>query len=155
MKKIAIAVGAVIMIFCMAPASATAEEVKRTATIQDITGEAQVKLTSESAWMPAAAGMTLTEGDTIKTGKGAWILLKLQGDVTATVEIDEESQMLLREFTEDKELGTQKTLLDLALGEIMIRAEELSPESKFEVKTPSSVAGVRGTKFAVKVEAVE
>ena len=133
----------------------SAEQVKRQATITDIIGEASVKLIAQKAWVPAAIGMTLTEGDTIKTKKGASLTLRLEGAETATVEVSEESELLLREFTEDKALNMQKTLLDLALGEVLIRAEKLSPESKFEVKTPSSVAGVRGTKFAVKVEAVE
>jgi hypothetical protein len=132
-----------------------AEQAKRQAAITDITGEAAVKLIAQKAWVPAAIGMTLTEGDTIKTKKGASLILSLEGAETATVEVGEESELLLREFTEDKALNMQKTLLDLALGEVLIRAEKLSPESKFEVKTPSSVAGVRGTKFAVKVEAVE
>jgi hypothetical protein len=148
-------VGIIMALIAGAALPLSAEQVKRQATITDITGEASVKLIAEKAWVPAAIGMTLTEGDTIKTKKGASLVLRLEGADTATVEVSEESELLLREFTEDKALNMQKTLLDLALGEVLIRAEKLSPDSKFEVKTPSSVAGVRGTKFSVKVEAVE
>jgi hypothetical protein len=137
-------------------ATAFGQAVKREATIMSLTGEARIKTAVDRRWVPAEEGMTLTEGDTIEVGKDAWILLKLKGVAgDAEVELEGGSLMLFREFTEDEDGRAQNTLLDLALGEIMIRTEKLSPESKFQVKTPASVAGVRGTKFKVKVEAVE
>lgn len=147
---------AIMVMLGLVTSLAFAEETKRTAKIMDITGQAQVKRAGERSWVPAETGMSLTEGDTIRTKKDSFMILKLKGHKSdATVDIDQNAELLLREFIEDKEAGYQKTLLDLALGEIMIWAEKLSPESKFEVKTPASVAGVRGTKFSVKVEAVE
>jgi hypothetical protein len=75
---------------------------------------------------------------------------------TATVEVKENSQLLLSELLVNPANGTQKTLLDLAAGEILIKAQKVKgEESKFEVKTPTSIVGVRGTTFAVKVEALE
>ncbi|MFC1570800.1 FecR domain-containing protein [Candidatus Omnitrophota bacterium] len=101
-------------------------------------------------------GMELHEGDVVETKSDAFALIKLYGIEEATVELNPNSQMLLSELTMDKEKGTQKTLLDLALGKILIKAEKLhSGKSKFEVKTPTSVVGVRGTTFAVEVEAME
>ena len=62
----------------------------------------------------------------------------------------------MAELIGNKEEGTQKTLLDLAIGKILIRAKKLhSEEEKFEVKTPTTIVGVRGTTFAVEVEALE
>ena len=56
----------------------------------------------------------------------------------------------------DPKADTSKTLLDLAMGEILIKAQKVHGEkSQFEVKTPTSIVGVRGTTFNVKVEAVE
>ena len=61
-----------------------------------------------------------------------------------------------RYLKKDEEGRVQTTLLDLAIGKILISAEKLdTPDSKFEVKTPTSVVGVRGTAFSVEVEAVE
>ena len=59
-------------------------------------------------------------------------------------------------FLKDDQAGTQNTLFDLSLGEILIKAKKLhSEKSKFEVKTPTSIVGVRGTTFSVTVEAVK
>ena len=84
-------------------------------------------------------------------------ILNLNGmGETAAVEINENSQLLLLELIQDKEEETQQTLLDLAIGKVLIRAQKLhSEKSKFEVKTPTSIVGVRGTTFAVEVEALD
>ena len=144
------------VLLVMVAAVSYAEVAKREAVIAPLEGAARVKLAAEKRGGAAEEGMTLTEGDTIETSEGAWVLLKLKGSAgDSDVELEGGSLMLFREFTEDKDKGVQDTLLDLALGEIMIRTEKLSPESKFQVKTPASVAGVRGTKFKVKVEAIQ
>ena len=135
-----------------------AEAVKREARIVDIDGDASIKRLGEKEWLPAESDMTLTEGDMIKTGPDSWALLSLEGieeTASATVEIEEGSQLLFAEFVKDEAGEAGKTLLDLAIGELMITVEKLEAESKFEVKTPTSVTGVRGTKFSVKVEALE
>ena len=63
--------------------------------------------------------------------------------------------MAIAELIADPGADTSKTLLDLAMGEVLIKAQKVHGEnSKFEVKTPTSIVGVRGTTFNVKVEAV-
>ena len=72
------------------------------------------------------------------------------------VDVSEKSQLSLATLVKDTTSGLKKTLLDLAIGQVLIKAEKLdTPDSKFEVKTPTSVVGVRGTKFSVRVEALE
>ncbi|MCM8760831.1 MAG: FecR family protein [Candidatus Omnitrophica bacterium] len=130
---------------------------KRTAQIVSIDGSAEIKPAGQSSWKPASVGMVLNEGDTIKTASASWVLLNVDGKgQTATVEIKENSQMLLAELLIDPKSESSKTLLDLAMGEVLIKAQKVHGEkSKFEVKTPTSIVGVRGTTFNVKVEAVE
>lgn len=130
---------------------------KRTASIVSIDGSAEVKAAGQASFSPATVGMVLNEGDTIKTAAKSWVLLNVDGKgQTATVEVKEGSQMLLAELLVDPKAGTSKTLLDLAMGEVLIKAQKVhGEESKFEVKTPTSIVGVRGTTFNVKVEAVE
>lgn len=136
---------------------AFSEELKRTGKIAMLEGRARVKRSGEKKWTQARLGMVLNEGDTIKTQANSWMLLNLDGTgETANIEIEEGSQLLFLELTKDEVKGTQQTLLDLAIGEILIKAQKIhSPESKFEVKTPTSVVGVRGTKFSVTVSALE
>ena len=147
-----------ILILMIMPAlSAFTEVVKRTAKIIDFDGSVQVRIISQKTWVSAESGMVLYEGDILRTKKNAWALVNLDGDgETATVTVQEDSQLLISKLTKDEEEGTQQTLLDLGLGRILIEAEKLHNEkSKFEVKTPTSVVGVRGTTFAVEVEALE
>lgn len=127
----------------------------RQAKIISIRGKADIKPMGKSAWVPAKKGMLLSEGDVLRTASRSRVTLNLNGNgETALVKVEPGSQLLLSEMaTKGK---SETTLLDLALGEIMITAEKLNTQgSKFEVKTPTSVVGVRGTKFAVKVEAVK
>ena len=153
--KISMAVSMIILIMCLSSLG-FAEEVERTAKIIDLEGTVKAKLAGGS-WVPAEVGMLLHERDIIKTGHNSTAMLNLDGDgKTATVDISEDSHVMLAELIGDKEEGTQKTLLDLAIGKILIRAKKLhSEEEKFEVKTPTTIVGVRGTTFAVEVEALE
>jgi len=129
---------------------------KRTAQIVSLDGTAQVKAAGQAEWVPAQVGMVMNEGDTLKMAEKSWALVNVDGKgQAATVEVKEGSQLLLAEMIVDQESGTSKTLLDLAIGEVLIKAQKVhGEESKFEVKTPTSIVGVRGTTFNVKVEAV-
>jgi hypothetical protein len=102
-------------------------------------------------------GMILKEGDMIRTMAGSWALLNVDGHAeTATVEVKENSQLKMAQLLENKDASSQSTLLDLALGEVLIKAKKLhSEKSKFEVKTPTSIVAVRGTTFSVAVKSVE
>ncbi len=137
--------------------SAFTEEVKRSAKVVDYEGQVEARLMGERKWAPAESEMVLTEGDILRTRRDSWALLNLDGDgETATVTVQENSQLLISKLTRDEAEGSQETLLDLGLGKVLIEAEKLhSEKSKFEVKTPTSVVGVRGTTFAVEVEALE
>jgi hypothetical protein len=132
------------------------EMAKRTAKISDMKGVVEVKNTTGQI-MPAKIGMILSEGDIVTTKSDSWALLNVDGTAeTATVEIKANAKLKLSEMLENKKEGVQMTLLDLSLGEILIKAKKLhSDKSKFEVKTPTSIVGVKGTTFSVSVEAVE
>lgn len=134
-----------------------AEEVKRTASVVEVSGDVSIKNPKDQAWQAAKAGDILNEGSYIKTGALSKAVLNIDGDgKTALVEVSEKSQFSFATLVKDNTSGIKKTLLDLAVGQVLIKAEKLdTPDSKFEVKTPTSVVGVRGTKFSVKVEALE
>lgn len=148
--------GLILSISCVAIGEGEEEVTLRTAVILEFKGEVEVKR-PDSKWIEAVEGMVLNQGDVIRTNSSAWALIRLLGESElATVEIKENSQMRLAELFEIKSEGIQKTLLDLAVGEILIKAEKLrSKKSTFDVKTPTSMLGIRGTTLAVKVEPVE
>ena len=144
------------LIVCIAGFGFAAETATRTAKVTEAKGNVEVT-TSTGQTMAAAVGMVLKQGDRISTKANSWAVLDLDGDAeTASVEVKPNSKMMIAELKEDKTESTQATLLDLSIGEILIKAKKIhSAKSKFEVKTPTSIVGVKGTTFSVAVEAVE
>lgn len=155
MTKIAL----VIIIVCaiaICAQSVYAADTFRTANLTEINGSVEVSQ-KDGAWQPATVGMTLNQGDTLKTKASSWAIVTLDGSAeTGTVEVKQNSELKLATLIKNEEQSSQTTLLDLSMGEILIKAKKLhSEQSKFEVKTPTSIVGVRGTTFSVAVEAVE
>ena len=134
----------------------SSEELKRTATVAKFNGEVMVKNPGPGSWVLTKAGDILNEGSFLKTGAGARAIINIDGGQTAVVDVSEKSLVSLTTLIKDGATGMKKTLLDLSIGQVLIKAEKLdTPDSKFEVKTPTSVVGVRGTKFSVKVDALK
>ncbi len=134
----------------------SSEELKRAATVAGFSGEVMVKNPGRGSWAPAAIGDILNEGSFIKTGAGARAIVNVDDGRTAVVDVSEKSLVSFATLIQDSATGMKKTLLDLSIGQVLIKAERLdTPDSKFEVKTPTSVVGVRGTKFSVKVDALQ
>ncbi len=134
-------------------AATTAAIEQRFAEIQDATGEVSVKVTPDDRWRLAVKGMKMNENGEIKTGKDstAVILLDEKG-ATGKVDIKPNTWMRIAELGYDEKQENKKTLLDLALGQVLVKAEKLKGESSFQVRTPTSTTSVRGTVFEVKVE---
>lgn len=133
-----------------------AQETKRTATISEIEGVVEARI-AKARWTPAQVGMVLNQGDVLRTKGNSLAVLDIDGEAkSASVEVKENSEVMLATLLEDKGAATKTTLLNLSLGKLLINAKELDSEkSKFEVKTPTSIIAVRGTNFSVSVESLE
>lgn len=142
----------VVALILFVASSASAAETKRIAVVKDLQGVVEVN--TGSAWSTAKVGMILNEGDSIRTSANSKATLNLDKDAeTGIVEVKENTKLKLAELIGDQQKATQSTLLDLAMGEVLIRARKLDSEnSRFEVKTPTSIVGVRGTVFSVAVK---
>ncbi len=152
MKTIKIFVILVLVVFV--GTACFAAETIREAKVMSASGDTLIKKAGDSSWAQAKVDMVVNQGDTVKTGKASSAILNLGG--AGNVEVKENSELSVAQLIKDSDTGDKKTLLDLAMGEVFIKAEKLrSKEEKFEVKTPTSIVGVRGTKFSVKVEAVK
>ncbi len=145
---------ALCLVTCFFLSTAYAAQEARQAKVIEVKGTAEVRRAG-GAWLPAKAGDMLTEKDIIRTGKKSSLLLNVDGTgETATVEIKEKSQLLLSQLSRNSTETSETTLLDLALGSVLVKAQKLhSDKSRFEIKTPTSIVGVRGTTFAVSVDA--
>ncbi len=124
----------------------------RSGKIVDFQGSVEVKL-GKANWTAATKAAQLNQGDMIRTGANSTAVLELEN--AGIVDIKPNSELELSELTTDKKDNSRRTVLDLSIGEILIKAKKLTADkSRFEVKTPTSVVGVRGTAFSVKVDTV-
>ena len=128
-------------------------DVGRVAEISSIEGPAWFRKGGTTEWKGAEKGMLLLESDEIKTGENAKveILLDTAGE-TGKLDLAANTQMRFETMKKDPTTEDKTTLLDLAVGKVLIKAEELKKNSSFRVKTPTSICGVRGTLFEVQVE---
>ena len=103
-------------------------------------------------WQPVTNGMVILPGDEIRTAPGASVTLVLDEGKTGTVEIREGSLFRINRSEIDPKTGDKTTLLDLAVGKLLAQVEKLQGDSRFEVRTPQALTGVRGTIFEVEVK---
>ncbi len=89
-------------------------------------------------------GQEVQANDKIKTGDDGKVTLDLNG--ASKVDIGAGSYFKVATSTDSA------TSLDLFSGKIKCQVNKLKPEQSFTVKTPSAVAGVRGTEFETYID---
>ena len=122
------------------------------ASVLDIRGEAMFMKAGASVWDRLESTTILKEGDSIKTSPGSEVLLELTGNFkTAELTVKEGTEFKFDTFRFDEAAKSDNTLLNIGVGSILVKAEKLVGDSKFQVKTPVSIVGIRGTIFEVNV----
>ncbi|MBD2846061.1 FecR domain-containing protein [Paenibacillus sp. IB182496] len=129
-----------------------AAAVSRVAVVKELKGTVQVKKSGGSKAFKAFVNMSLGEGDVITTAKGASVRLELasakadQDEVT----IGENAQVDFTKLSDDK--GT-KSKMKVWAGSLWVKVKSISNASDtFEVETPTSIMGVRGTQFMISYD---
>jgi hypothetical protein len=119
------------------------------ATISNITGTVEVQK-GKADWSQAKEGIALSPGDSVRTKEKASCIIKWsQGNLVklqplTTIKIDK------NEFTPTT--GVEKSSIDMKSGAVHVKAKRVSSaQSNFEIKTPTAIAGVRGTIFSVEI----
>ena len=116
----------------------------------DIKGDVRYMKAGSSEWSKLEPTTIIQEGDTIKTGADSQVKLDLTGAAkTAALTVREGTEFKFDTFRH--EAAKEQTLLNVNVGNVLIQAEKLMGDSKFEVKTPTSIVGIRGTTFEVNV----
>jgi FecR protein len=100
-------------------------------------GDVKVKSAQSEIWINGEKGMILSNGDNLKTGSGSWAELSFGRDFRNSVRVQGNTHIVLTD------LGAIK--INLIQGELRSLVEKLSKNVIFEIKTPVSVCGVRGT----------
>ena len=116
------------------------------AEVRAITGSATFT-TNGSPARPLKTGMRLHSGATIKTGPGSVVDLFL-GSSAGTLRLAENSVLAIGTLTlTDTGVDTAVEVdLELPDGDIYFNVNKLSKASRYEVRMPNGVAGIRGTK---------
>ncbi|MBI3616131.1 MAG: FecR domain-containing protein [Candidatus Omnitrophica bacterium] len=131
------------------------EEEGRTGRISDLRGEVFVR-SQGGDWRPASQGVILKAHDQIRTGKEGSAQILLDRGKVARLELREKSFFRIHTLARDPRSGDRLTLLELAVGKILVQAEELPGDSSFKIRTPTSTVVTRGgAKFEVHVEETE
>lgn len=121
------------------------------AVVREVTGAAEA--TVGGAWKALRKGDTLMPGSVVRTANNSSVVLFL-----------DQNGPLVR-LTENTTLGIEKlnfehtgvdtvieTQLDLKSGRIVGIVKKLSATSKYEIKTPNGVAGIRGTEYSISAD---
>ncbi len=129
---------------------AYAQDDQRSVTIQTLKGNVEIKK-PDGDWVKAQEGIILHEQDEIRTQADGYAKLMIDDGKTGDLEVSKYTRMRINTLL-GKEDGPEKTtLLDVAIGRVMIHVQKLQGHSKFEVTTPTATMGVRGTAFEVIV----
>ncbi|MDF2925285.1 MAG: hypothetical protein K0R57_4199 [Paenibacillaceae bacterium] len=122
----------------------------RAAKVTDLSGEVMVYKGGGEQSYSAFTGMLLSEGDSISTGSSSWVELELDDD--KLVKLTENTQMSIDELTGSEEAGDDSTGLKLWFGNMWNNVKKkLGGDAEYEVRTPKTVMGVRGTQFYVSL----
>jgi len=148
MKNYILVIAVLALTFSVASVALAADE----ARVISITGQAQYQKAGQEDWQPLVKDMVLSVGDSVKAGDKSEVLLELSAySKTAEVTVRKNSLFTIASIRHDDATKTSNTLLDVQLGAVLVKAEKLVGTSTFEVKTPTSIVGIRGTTFEVEV----
>jgi len=104
-------------------------------------GEVGVK-PREGEYGPVEEGALLESGTTIRTGPGAALELGFDEADENIVRVEEETTVVLLLKEDEK--------IELLQGEVFAIINDLPGGASFEIRTPTAVAGARGTEWATR-----
>lgn len=155
---------------------ASAQAAERTGKVVRVKGSARYS-TGNNVWQPLTVGTQLKAGAIVQAAKDSFVDIVLgESDVVLRpptargvgagnnrpaapqdiVRVWEESVLAIDKLTV-VETGADKvteTQLDLRSGKVLGSVKKMSAASRFEVKVPNGVAGIRGTLFEISVPCV-
>ncbi|MBN2143347.1 MAG: FecR domain-containing protein, partial [Candidatus Aureabacteria bacterium] len=112
----------------------------------------RVRRADEEGWSVMAPGDKIFEGDTLKTGSKSSVTILIRGldNKDSYSQLFENSELKVIRLSKKNIMELPEVYMDLILGEVFVNVEGLPAHSSFKVKTPTLVAGIRGTTFSVK-----
>ena len=123
---------------------------QRIAHVSHTVGPIQVKSGDQQHYRPLGEATHVAAGNTLATGPGGSLMLNwIDG---TRVKMGPNTVLTVLKCQLNRSTEARTSVFKLDVGQIWIRIlKALSQQSKFEVRTPTATAGVRGTIFSVKV----
>jgi len=135
---------------CLLPAADAAFAGDPIGVVRTASGAATV--TRGEKTLQAAPGLKIMAGDTLGTGRDGSLGVILRDD--SSLSIGPDSRLVLRRFLFSPSEGTFGLVARITRGTMAYLSGQigkLAPE-KVRFETPTATIGIRGTRFAVKVE---
>ena len=127
------------------------QEPSSTLTILSITeGDVFVMKAGTDSWVEAQVGMSLEDGDMIKTGDDSSAEITFFDGSTVELQPDTEIEVVSLDISADT--GSTTVTIEQTVGATISRVINIiDPASRYEVETPGGVAAVRGSVLVVCV----
>ncbi|MGC8121242.1 FecR domain-containing protein [Marinobacter sp. VGCF2001] len=121
------------------------------ASVISVTGHVQLISGMDGRKLPLTETSTIRVGDEILAGAGSATIALADG---SELRISPNSRLMFNRLTQYGKSGMVDTRLRLQRGEVHTRVRPLiEGGARFEIETPSAVAAVRGTVFAMQASA--
>jgi hypothetical protein len=125
--------------------------VQRIAGVSAVTGRVEISHHGAGAFRPLGPARHVVAGDVLRTSAGGGLTLNWADGSRVRVGPGSELQVMKCQLNTARKSETY--LFRLNVGQVWVRVlKALTGPSKFEIRTPTATAGVRGTVFSVKVE---
>lgn len=102
-----------------------------------VQGNVEMKLPHTDQWQKADLNVVVSQGTELKTNEGGTCTLSFNSSNSRIVKVDDKTQVKVSEFQGDGVFLTQ--------GRVFALIKDKSNKQPFEVRTPTAVAGARGT----------
>jgi len=114
--------------------------------VEGAEGAPEVLRSGTATWVPIKTNDPVSIGDQLRTREGTKMSIRLSDDSVLT--LAEKTVMTIDEQTV-RPSGQNTSIFSLLLGKMraVVSDRYKEPGSRFEVRTPTAVAGVRGTEF--------
>jgi len=119
------------------------------AEITYIKGKVQVQIAPSREWKSAAVGMKVKIGDSVQTARGSRVDIVLDDDTLRKnfIRVDQNTLMII-----NSTVPGEINRFDVSQGKIYANIENAKAGITYEVSSPSSVAGVRGTGWSSDIQ---
>ena len=125
------------------------------AKVRAVQGDAQYKANPAADWAALKTGAVLNPGAVVETGRGSHVDLFLE-EMGSVVRITESTTMGIDKLNYSKIDNEQviETELNLKSGTILGNVKKMAAASRYDVKIPNGVCGIRGTEFKISANGV-